>query len=458
MNANLQTPTMDNLSNAHERKTMYKPSLQSLHAVALAAALTLCVTASMAQAPQPPPPESTDPVKLELMKGFPPAPDKVVKLSTILKYPNGRWAFHHLRELGPTVQVWRGDDAPSLRREALQQMESLRLEDDKGVAINLADWQRATYTDGLLVLHKGAIVYEKTYAGMAAHEPHALWSMSKSFTGLLATMLVKEGVIDANALVSKYLPELKDSAWADATVQQTLDMTTGVAYSENFRDPKSGIFQYLFAAGLVPAPPTYTGPRTIPELLVTIKKQGEHGAGFIYKTVDTEVLGWLLQRVTGKSYATLLSDRLWTRIGAQDDAYVWADPNGSQLTSIGFNATLRDLGRVGETLRMSGRANGRQVIPESVIAEIRRGGDTEKFKANGQAMRAGYSYHNQWWIPHDRDGSFEMKGLNGQHMHINPAAELVVIKLSSHPAGDTSLTHNLDRRAFAAIAAALRAQ
>jgi len=241
-------------------------------------------------------------------------------------------------------------------------------------------------------------------------------------------------------------------------VQQTLDMTTGVAYSENFRDPNSGIFQYLYAAGLVPAPSTYAGPRTLPDLLVTLKKQGEHGAGFRYKTVDTEVMGWLLQRVTGKSYATLLSERLWRRIGAQDDAYVWVDPNGTQLTSIGFNATLRDLGRVGETLRLSGRSNGRQVIPESVIAEIRKGGDAEKFKANGQAMRSGYSYHNQWWIPHDRDGTFEMKGLNGQHMHINPAAELVVIKLSSHPAGDTSLTHNLDRRAFAAIAAALRAQ
>lgn len=437
---------------------MHHSSRQSHHAAAIAAALTLCVSASMAQSPQPPPPESTDPVKLELMKGFPPPPDKVVKLSTILKFPNGRWAFHHLRELGPTVQVWRGEEAPSLQREMPHPLDALTLEDDKGAAIDLADWQRATFTDGLLVLHKGAIVYQKTYSGMAAHQPHSLWSMSKSFTGLLATMLIKEGVIEPGALVSKYLPELKDSAWADATVQQTLDMTTGVAYSENFRDPSSGIFQYLHAAGLLPAPPSHAGPRTIPDLLVTIKKQGEHGAGFKYKTVDTEVMGWLLQRVTGKSYATLLSERLWTRIGAQDDAYVWADSHGTQLTSIGFNATLRDLGRVGETLRMSGRANGRQVIPESVIAEIRKGGDIEKFKSNGQPMRSGYSYHNQWWIPHDRDGSFEMKGLNGQHMHINPGAELVIIKLSSHPVGDTSFTHNLDRRAFAAIAAALRAQ
>jgi CubicO group peptidase (beta-lactamase class C family) len=432
---------------------MHSPSKPLRH-VAIAAALILIGSAAMAQASVPPP-EATDPVKLELMQGFPPPPDKVVRLATLLRPPNSRWGFHHLRELGPTAQVWRGDDKPSTVREKLQEMGGLQFEDDKGGKTTLADWQRNTYTDGLLVLHKGAVVYQKHYSGMAAHQPHALNSMSKSFTGLLATMLVKEGVIDPGALVTKYLPELKDSAWADATVQQTLDMTTGVAYKEDFRDPTSGIFQYLFAAGLVPTPPNYSGARTIPDFLVTVKKEGEHGAAFKYKTVDTEVIGWLLQRVTDKSYATLLSERIWSRMGAQDDAYVWVDPIGSQITSVGFNATLRDLGRVAETMRSAGRFNGRQVIPESVIAELRKGADIEKFKANGQAMRAGYSYHNHFWIPHDRDGTFEMKGLNGQHMHINPAAELVIIKLSSHPAGDTSVTHNLDRRAFAAIAAAV---
>jgi CubicO group peptidase (beta-lactamase class C family) len=333
---------------------------------------------------------------------------------------------------------------------------SLAFEDDKGGKTTVADWQRGTYTDGLLVLHKGAVVYQKYASGMAPHQPHALFSMSKSFTGLLATMLIKEGVIDPSALVSKYLPELKDSAWADATVQQTLDMTTGVAFKEDFRDPSSGIFQYLHASGMVPAPASYSGPRTIPDFLVTVKKEGEHGLGFKYKTVDTEVMGWLVQRVTGKSFADLMSERIWSKIGAQDDGYVWVDPIGSQITSVGFSATLRDLGRLGETMRTGGRSNGRQVIPESVIGEIRKGADVEKFKSNGQAMRAGYSYHNQWWVPHDSDGSFEMKGLFGQHMHINPAAELVIIKLSTHPAGDTSVTHNLDRRAFAAIAGAVR--
>ncbi len=429
---------------------------RSISQTALAAAMFCLASASLAQAPQLPAPESTDPVTLELMKGFPPAPDKVVRLGTILKYPNARWAFHHLRELGPTANIWRGSAAPSALPAASRGLGTVEFEDDKGVKTDIAGWERSTYTDGLMVLHKGKVVYEKTFAGMNALQPHVLWSMSKSFTGLLAALLIQEGTIDANALISSYLPELKDGAWADATVQQALDMVTGVQYRENFADPSSGIFQYLISAGLLPAPASYAGSRSVTDFLKTVKKEGEHGGGFQYKTVDTEVIGWLLQRVTGKSYATLLSERIWSRMGAQEDAYVWADAIGTQLSSIGVNASMRDLARFGEMMRQGGRFNGQQVVPASVVAEIRKGADPEKFKAAGMTMRAGYSYHNQWWIAHDADGSYEAKGLHGQHIHINPAAGLVIVKLSSHPVGNTAFTHTLDRRAFAAIASSLR--
>jgi CubicO group peptidase (beta-lactamase class C family) len=423
--------------------------------IPLAAALSVLPTAHAQQAAALPPPESTNPVTLQLMQGFPPPPDKLVRLSTILKYPNARWAFHHLRELGPTAAVWRGNHSASPLPSAPRELDAIAFDDDKGNRTTLGDWQRNTYTDGLLVLHQGQVVYERSDVGMAAHQPHVLWSMSKSLTGLLATELIREGVIDAGALVSSYLPELKDSAWGDATVQQTLDMTTGAQYQENFADPASGIFQYLIAAGLVPTPANYPGPKTVIEFLKTVKKQGEHGTAFQYKTVDTEVIGWLMQRVSNKSYAQLLSQRIWEPLAAQEDAYVWVDPTGTQLSSIGVNATMRDLGRLAEMLRQGGQFNGRQVLSAASVAEIRKGADPEKFKAAGMPMRAGYSYHNQWWIPHDADGTFEAKGLHGQHIHINPKAELVVVKLSSHPVPNTAFTHTLDRRAFAALAAAL---
>ncbi len=423
--------------------------------IPLAAALSVLPTAQAQQAPALPPPESTNPVTLQLMQGFPPPPDKVVRLSTILKYPNARWAFHHLRELGPTAAVWRGNHYASPLPSAPRELDAMAFDDDKGNPTTLADWQRNTYTDGLLVLHRGKVVYERSDVGMAAHQPHVLWSMSKSLTGLLATELIREGMIDGGALVSSYLPELNDSAWGDATVQQTLDMTTGAQYQENFADPASGIFQYLIAAGLVPTPANYPGPKTVTEFLKTVKKQGEHGTAFQYKTVDTEVIGWLMQRMSNKSYAQLLSQRIWEPLGAQEDAYVWMDSMGTQLSSIGVNATLRDLGRLGEMLRQGGQFNGRQVLSAASIAEIRKGADPEKFKAAGMPMRAGYSYHNQWWIPHDADDTFEAKGLHGQHIHINAKAELVVVKLSSHPVPNTAFTHTLDRRAFAALAATL---
>lgn len=240
--------------------------------------LALAAGVAMAQAPQLPPAEATDPVKLETMKGFPPQADKVVRLGNVLRFPNQRWAFHHMRQLGPTAQVWRGDGPASALRESAKELDDLGVPDGKGGRTTLADWQRTTYTDAIMVLHKGRVIYHKHYVGMQPHQPHALWSMSKSFVGLLATMLIHEGQLDPAAPVSRYIPELANSAWADATVQQTLDMTVGAQYEENFRDPASGIFQYLYAASLLPPPAGYAGPRTLAEMLVAVKKEGEHGA------------------------------------------------------------------------------------------------------------------------------------------------------------------------------------
>src|SRR4051794_4116644 len=397
--------------------------------LALLASLSTAAAAQDSK-PQLPPPEATDPVALGIMKGFPPPADKVVTLANILKFPNGRWAYHHLRELGPTANIWRGAKGPSVLQANLRPLDATAFADDKDQQTTVADWQKSTYTDALLVLHKGKIAYEKYHIGLKSEQPHVLWSMTKSFTGVLAATLIHEGKLDPNAKIAQYLPELASSGWGDATLQQTLDMTTGLRYGEVFTDPKSEVFRYLMATGLLPAPAGYAGPRALPDFLKTVEKEGEHGKGFAYKSVDTEVLGWVLQRVTGMSYAELVSEKIWRNLGAEQDAFVWVDPAGTQVTSIGISATLRDLGRFGEMLRNDGRSGEQQVVAKAVVDEIRKGADAEKFKTSGLVARTGYSYHNQWWISHDAAGSFEAKGLNGQHIHVNPKAELVIVKLS----------------------------
>lgn len=427
-------------------------------AIALWVLLALPAAAWAQQPPALPPPAATDPAALGLMQGFPPPPDKTVTPANILLRPAfTRWGYQHMRELGPTAAVKREPGEPSALPVALRDLDGLRFGDGRGGTATLAEWQRATYTDALLVLHQGRVVHERYDAGMKADTPHFLASMSKSLTGLLATLLIHDGRLDPQARIAQYLPELADSAWGDATLQQTLDMTAGVRYDEDFSNPRSGVFQYLIAGGLVSAPSGYAGPKTVYELLAALPKEGEHGAGFQYRSVHTEVVGWVLQRVTGTPLAELLSQRLWRPLGAADEASVWIGPAAAQLGSVGVSATARDLARLGEALRQRGRLGGRQVLPAAVVDQIRQGGDRALFKAAGQTAREGYSYHNFWWIPHDADGSFEAKGLNGQHLHVNPAAELVIVKFSTHPAGNTLATHVQDRAAFAAIAAALRA-
>jgi CubicO group peptidase (beta-lactamase class C family) len=406
--------------------------------------------------PSLPPPEATDPVARGVMVGTPPPPDKRVTLGTVLAYPNARWAFHHMRELGPTLAVSRGSQTQTPLPAAATELDSLTFETGPNARSSIAQWQATTYTDALLVLHRGRIVYERYGVGMQPQQPHALWSVSKSFVGLLAAWLIQDGTLDPRAPLARYVPELAGTAWADATLQDTLDMTTGVAYTEVFTNPQSDIHRYLRASGLVPAAPDYAGPRNLYEFLTNMKKEGEHGATFRYKSTDSEVLGWVLRRVTGKSLAELLSERVWNRLGAQEDAYYWLDGMGTDVASVGLNATLRDLGRFGELMRQGGKLDGRQIVPAAVIAEIRKGGDRQKFSAVGPSARSGYSYHDQWWVAHDADQTFEAKGVFGQHIHINPAAELVIVKLSSHPVPDTLFTHSVDRAAFAAIASAVR--
>ena len=421
------------------------------------AALLLATNAAHAQGTAPlPPPASVSAETLDYMNTFPPVGDKLIDNSNRARFPQTRWVLQHTRELAPTRNIRRGPAPPSPLPRAERDLDGLVFEDDKGQNITVKQWLDSTYTDAIVVLHRGRVVYERYMNGMKPATPHLLFSVTKSFTGLLAAQLVAERRIDPEALVPTYVPELADSAWGDMKVKEVMDMTGSVRYRENYTDPTSEVFPYLYASTLLPAPPGYAGPRNIDAFLQTLKKDGEHGVGFVYRTVHSEVLGWIVSRVTGKHFADLMSERIWTRLGMEEDAYVMVDPVGTPLQGAGLNATARDLARFGEMLRRGGEFNGQRIFDTAVIDDLRRGGDREKFKASGMTFRPGYSYHDQWWILHNADGAFEASGVNGQMLHVNPAAEMVVVKLSSSPIASAGPTQALTLKAWAALAEAVR--
>jgi CubicO group peptidase (beta-lactamase class C family) len=371
------------------------------------------------------------------MVGAPPPPDKLIRFADggHLKFPQMRWSLANFRRFMPSTNVWRGDGPPSLLPRALR-------DDIDGVTfqplgrdgtMTWAESLEANYTDAIIVLHRGRVVYERYFGVMTPHTAHMAMSVTKSLFGTLGAMLVAEGRLEERALVTRYIPELEGTAFADATVRQVLDMTTGVRYSETYADPNAEIWQHTRAGGILPRPPGYAGPDSFYGFLRTLRKEGEHGAAFAYKTVNTDVLGWLIRRATGQTVGEVLSERIWQQIGAEQDAYLLVDGEGTEFAGGGFNATLRDMARVGEMIRLGGRYNGRQIVPQAVVDDIRRGGDRALFVKGGYPLLAGWSYRDMWWVSHNEHGAFSARGIHGQVVYIDPAAEMVIARFGSHP-------------------------
>jgi len=405
--------------------------------VPLALTAMVSVVHAQAAAPALPDPASTSVQAMGWMQGFPPAADKLITFDNPVgnTFPRIRWTFSHIREITPTANVWRGPGAPSTLRSAPVNIEQVRFKVmGTGEELTFAQALDRNYTDGILVMHKGRVIYEKYLGALEPQRPHLAMSVTKSFVGTLAALLAHEGVIKPEAPVTDYLPEMKNTAYGDATVRQVMDMTIGVKYSENYADPKAEVWDYARAGGMMPQGKDYAGPRSFYEFLQTLQKEGEHDQGFAYKTVNAEVLAWIVRRASGKPLAQLLSERIWSRIGAEQDAYFMVDRIGTESGGGGLNTTLRDLARFGELMRNEGRAaSGQQVLPRAVVQDIRRGADPAKFVKAGYATLPGWSYRNMWWVSHNPNGAYMARGIHGQAIYIDPKAQMVVVRYASHP-------------------------
>jgi len=403
----------------------------------LGVAATLLASVSHAQTPAHPDAVASDPATIGWMEGSPPPADKVVRYAdmSMYRFPQLRWSFANFRQLVPTRNIWRGEGRPSgLPRSLRDDIDELKFMPLGGG--DPMTWEQslaANYTDAILVLHQGRIVYERYLGVMTPHTPHMAMSVTKSFFGTLGATLVEEGKLDPEAPVSRYIPELERSAFGDATVRQVLDMTTGIRYSEDYADPGAEIWRHARAGGVFPRPEGYDGPQTFYAFLATLEKQGAHGEAFAYKTVNTDVLGWLIRRATGRPVGDLLSERIWQKLGAEEDAYVLVDSVGTEFAGGGLNATLRDLARFGEMMRLDGRFNGQQIVPKSVVEDIRRGGDPAKFARAGYATLPGWSYRDQWWVSHNEHGAYMARGIHGQAIYVDPVAGMVIARFGSHP-------------------------
>jgi hypothetical protein len=399
---------------------------------------------------------TSDPVHMGWQQGLPPAPDKRLawERADHMRFPTHRYAYSNMREFLPTARVARGNgpvwELPVALRDDLDAVEFQTLDD--GRTLTWEESLAVNFTDAILVLHRGTIVYERYFGVTRPDSTHIAFSVTKSYVGTLAEMLIAEGRLDPASLVGDLRPELATSGFGDATVRQVLDMTTALDFSEEYTDPSSGIGAMSNALGLTPRPAGYAGETDVYAFLPTIRKSGTHGESFTYRTCNTEVLGWIVARTTGQRIDKLLSERIWMPLGMEQDADFLTDSSGMPFAGGGLNPVLRDMARFGETMRCDGHGNGGQAIASEVVASIKAGGSREAFAPAGYTFLPDCSYKSQWWSMPGNHGAFAARGIHGQAIYVDPAAELVIARFASHPIAANAALDVATLPAFRAIA------
>ena len=275
-----------------------------------------------------------DPLAQGWMEGFPPPHEKVIRFAkkSFYAWPQLRWSLSHIDELMPTKNVWRGSGPSRDFPRKLQEFDDAEIVTLSGEQLSWTEALEQSYTDGLLVLHKGEVVYEEYFGACSPHVRHIIQSANKSIVGILAESLIYEGKLDANALVPSIIPELIDSAYADATVQQVLDMLISMDFHEDYLDPESEIWRFHRATGMSP-PSNMNEFELITDVLPNVGKAGNHGEEFAYREPNIFVLGWIVRRAGKQDIRTQLSERIWQYIGAEHDGYYIMDPGGAESSS-----------------------------------------------------------------------------------------------------------------------------
>jgi CubicO group peptidase (beta-lactamase class C family) len=374
-----------------------------------------------------------------LMAGAPPfAAGSLVTLGNWQDPPFNRWAFQHIRELIPTARISSGDASPLHLSRAERDLGALTFRSGER-ELTVAQMLAETYTDGFLVLHQGKIICEQYFNGMTPDTPHLLMSVSKSVVSTVAGILVSQGVLDVSAQVEKIVPELAGTSFEGATVQHLLDMRAGTHFDESYDNPESDVRTYERVYLWRP-----DGPELRPDdalaYFATLHNDAEHGGPFRYRSILTDVLGWVLEKAGGARLHELITRLVWQPMGAEFDAEITVDAHGNAMADGGVCATLRDLGRFGQLF-----AAGDTVVPEArpslvpsdwvrdTIAGAPDGPQAFVTAGDAPGFPAGAHYRNCWWVREPAVPFFHASGINGQNVFVHVPTHTVVAKLSTWP-------------------------
>jgi CubicO group peptidase (beta-lactamase class C family) len=379
--------------------------------------------------------------------------------------PVNRWAYWHVRDILPTYRVSRGDGPARALPATAASADLLAVEIARadGSAGTVGEVLAGTYTDAYVVLQDGELVTEWYGPLGGPDRPHALMSVSKSVLGCVAAVLIDQGLLDAERPITEYVPELAASGYAGATVRHLLDMRSGVRFLEEYTNPQADIRQLDGWIGWQPGQDDGE-PRGLYGYLSTLGAEAPHGSRFLYRSAESDVLGWVCERAAGEPMAELMSALVWAPMGAEHDADLLHDGLGQAVHDGGLCATARDVARFGQLLLdggavPDGTGGTRRVVPPrwlrqgwAVDADARAA-----FAASpAEASFPGGWYRNQFWFrPGEHGDVLLCLGIHGQMVHVSRRTNTVCVKFSTWPQAQNPAFIEETLRAFDAVGGVL---
>lgn len=300
-----------------------------------------------------------------------------------------------------------------------------------GKSYSAEDALETTFTNALVIVKHGTIVTE-IYRNKTDAQSHFIsFSMAKSITSILVGIAVAEGRIHSvDDLIVKYIPELKGSAYDGVTIRQALQMRSGADFQERYDFDHPGLASAAFEASLVQNQVRFA---SFGKLLERAYPPGTH---WNYSTIETCVVGWVLERATGMHIADYQAEKLWKPLGAESYGFWILDGSpdtGREFNGAGFNAVARDYARLGLMMLHEGRVGAKQVVPAAWVKESTAPRETTPVTPDSTL---GYRYF--WWTVAGTDAYLAL-GLQGQFIYIDPATDTVVVKLSYFPPGNDNV-------------------
>lgn len=329
-----------------------------------------------------------------------------------------------------TVNEWwdsRPIDAPEIKhqfpvKEGFQMPESFNTGKSY---IETNEFLKDTYTTGFLILQSDSLVYEEYFRGHEPETEQIVWSVSKSFLSALFGIAIDEGHIKSiEQTVDEYSPSLKGSGYEGVRIKDVLQMSTGIAFNEDYADFNSDINRWGR---------DFSWGNSQDAFAASLKGDKEPGTYHHYVSLDTHVLGMILVQATGKSITEYAKEKLWDPLGMEHDSHWLIDDYGMEAALGGLTTTVRNCAKLGYLFLNEGNWYGKQIVSKDWVKASTTPDAPHLIPGNraNSAHDLGYGY--QWWIPEGDEGEFLAVGVYNQFIYINPTTETIVVKHSANP-------------------------